>query len=130
MPTDRRLLLVHAHPDDESSQSAATMARYLAEGAQVTLVTCTLGELGEILVPEWAHYTPAELGRHRVGEIGRPWASSASPTTSSWAGRALPRLRDGVRRPWPCRGPGERAGQRLLARRPARGRRPPRRGHP
>lgn len=66
---DRRLLLVHAHPDDESSQSPATMARYLSEGAQVTLVTCTLGELGEILVPDWAHYTPAELGQHRLGEV-------------------------------------------------------------
>jgi N-acetyl-1-D-myo-inositol-2-amino-2-deoxy-alpha-D-glucopyranoside deacetylase len=66
---DRRLLLVHAHPDDESSQSAATMARYVAEGAHVTLVTCTLGELGEILVPDWAHFTPDELGGHRQGEI-------------------------------------------------------------
>lgn len=66
---ERRLLLVHAHPDDESSQSPATMARYVAEGAQVTLVTCTLGELGEILVPEWAHFSPDELGEHRKGEI-------------------------------------------------------------
>lgn len=67
---DQRLLLVHAHPDDESSQSAATMAHYLGAGAQVTLVTCTLGERGEILVPEWEHFTPAELGQHRLGEIG------------------------------------------------------------
>lgn len=66
---ERRLLLVHAHPDDESSQSSATMARYLSEGAQVTLVTCTLGELGEILVPEWSHFTPHDLGQHRIGEI-------------------------------------------------------------
>jgi N-acetyl-1-D-myo-inositol-2-amino-2-deoxy-alpha-D-glucopyranoside deacetylase len=40
---DRRLLLVHAHPDDESINNGATMARYAAEGAHVTLVTCTLG---------------------------------------------------------------------------------------
>lgn len=66
---ERRLLLVHAHPDDESSQSSATMARYVAEGAQVTLVTCTLGELGEILVPDLAHFNPAELGQHRQSEI-------------------------------------------------------------
>lgn len=66
---DRRLLLVHAHPDDESSQSSVTMARYLDEGAQVTLVTCTLGEMGEILVPEWQHYSPYELGQHRSREI-------------------------------------------------------------
>jgi len=48
----RRLLLLHAHPDDESIGTGATMARYAAEGAQVTLVTCTLGELGEI-IPPW-----------------------------------------------------------------------------
>ena len=66
---NRRLLLVHAHPDDESSQSVATMSHYLAEGAQVTLVTCTLGELGEIMLPEWQHFTPAELGAHRKTEI-------------------------------------------------------------
>ena len=41
--SNRRLMLVHAHPDDESSQSPATMSRYVAEGAQVTLVTCTQG---------------------------------------------------------------------------------------
>lgn len=67
--SDRRLLLVHAHPDDESSQSPATMSHYLAEGAQVTLVTCTLGELGEILVDDWSHYSPAELGQHRIAEL-------------------------------------------------------------
>lgn len=69
MTSDRRLLLVHAHPDDESSQSSATLARYTDEGAQVTLVTCTLGEQGEILVSDWAHYSPAELGKHRIDEL-------------------------------------------------------------
>ena len=44
---DRRLLLVHAHPDDETITTGATMAKYAAEGAHVTLVTCTLGEMGE-----------------------------------------------------------------------------------
>ena len=39
-------MFVHAHPDDESSQSPATMSRYVDEGAQVTLVTCTLGPNG------------------------------------------------------------------------------------
>src|SRR5580658_7035711 len=43
MDSDPRLLLVHAHPDDESIYTGATMARYAAEGARVTLVTCTLG---------------------------------------------------------------------------------------
>ncbi len=66
---ERRLLMVHAHPDDESSQSSATLSRYVAEGAQVTLVTCTLGERGEILVPDWTHFSPAELGAHRIEEL-------------------------------------------------------------
>lgn len=68
----RRLLLVHAHPDDESINNGATMARYAAEGAQVTLVTCTLGEEGEVIPPELAHLAPDRedrLGTHRVGEL-------------------------------------------------------------
>lgn len=66
---NRRLLLVHAHPDDESSQSAATIATLRAAGDQVTLVTCTLGERGEILVPDWHHYSEQELGEHRIAEL-------------------------------------------------------------
>ncbi|MFG3657762.1 N-acetyl-1-D-myo-inositol-2-amino-2-deoxy-alpha-D-glucopyranoside deacetylase [Streptomyces sp. NPDC047706] len=65
----RRLLLVHAHPDDESINNGATMARYAAEGAHVTLVTCTLGERGEVIPPELAHLTGAALGKHRLGEL-------------------------------------------------------------
>jgi N-acetyl-1-D-myo-inositol-2-amino-2-deoxy-alpha-D-glucopyranoside deacetylase len=66
------LLLVHAHPDDESIQNGATMAKYVAEGAQVTLVTCTLGEEGEVLVPELAHlaaHRDDALGTHRISEL-------------------------------------------------------------
>ena len=48
-------MLVHAHPDDETIANGATMARYAAEGGGVTLVTCTLGEEGEVLVPELEH---------------------------------------------------------------------------
>jgi N-acetyl-1-D-myo-inositol-2-amino-2-deoxy-alpha-D-glucopyranoside deacetylase len=68
---ERSLLLVHAHPDDESIGTGATMARYAAEGARVTLVTCTLGELGEIIPPDLRHLLPDELGQHRIGELGR-----------------------------------------------------------
>ena len=50
--SENRLLLVHAHPDDESINNGATMAKYVAAGAKVTLVTCTKGEEGEVLVPE------------------------------------------------------------------------------
>lgn len=46
--SSRRLLLVHAHPDDESIFTCATMAKYAAEGARVILVTCTRGERGAI----------------------------------------------------------------------------------
>ena len=73
----RRLLLVHAHPDDESIATGATMARYVDEGAHVTLVTCTLGEQGEVLVPELAHLAADQddgLGRHRVGELAAAMA--------------------------------------------------------
>ncbi|MBO0826147.1 MAG: N-acetyl-1-D-myo-inositol-2-amino-2-deoxy-alpha-D-glucopyranoside deacetylase [Streptosporangiales bacterium] len=66
------MLLVHAHPDDETIGNGATMAKYAAEGVQVTLVTCTLGEQGEVLVPELAHLAADRddmLGQHRVGEL-------------------------------------------------------------
>src|ERR1700677_1140712 len=44
----RSLLLVHAHPDDESIFTGGTMARYVAEGVRVALVTCTMGGRGGI----------------------------------------------------------------------------------
>jgi len=47
-----RLMAVHAHPDDESSKGAATMARYRAEGVNVLVVSCTGGERGDILNPK------------------------------------------------------------------------------
>lgn len=51
MPEPLRLLTVHAHPDDESSKGAGTVARYAAAGVQTVLVCCTGGEEGEILNP-------------------------------------------------------------------------------
>ncbi len=44
-----RLMAVHAHPDDESSKGAATTARYVSEGVDVMIVTCTGGERGDVL---------------------------------------------------------------------------------
>jgi len=71
-----RLLLVHAHPDDESIGTGATMAKYAAEGAGVTLVTCTLGELGEVIPPELAHLaTDGGLGEYRIGELAAACAA-------------------------------------------------------
>ena len=66
----RRLLLVHAHPDDESIATGGTMARYAAEGAQVTLVTCTRGEQGEIVPEDLRHLgTGKHLADVRVDEL-------------------------------------------------------------
>ena len=67
-----RLLLVHAHPDDETINNGATMALYADRGAQVTLVTCTRGEEGEVLVPSLSHLASSEqdqLGTHRETEL-------------------------------------------------------------
>ena len=67
-----RLLLVHAHPDDETINNGATMAHYVDLGASVTLITCTRGEEGEILVPELSHLASTatdKLGEHRISEL-------------------------------------------------------------
>ncbi|MEV4190140.1 N-acetyl-1-D-myo-inositol-2-amino-2-deoxy-alpha-D-glucopyranoside deacetylase [Streptomyces toxytricini] len=73
----RRLLLVHAHPDDESINNGLTMAKYAAEGAHVALVTCTLGEEGEVIPPSLAHLAADRddaLGAHRTGELAAAMA--------------------------------------------------------
>lgn len=65
-------MFVHAHPDDECIATGATMAKLAAEGAQVTLVTCTLGEEGEILLDDIAHLAADQhdrLGEHRKVEL-------------------------------------------------------------
>lgn len=67
-----RVLLVHAHPDDETINNGATMAMYADLGADVTLITCTRGEEGEVLVEEHLHKAAAQddlLGEHRVFEL-------------------------------------------------------------
>lgn len=78
MTSNRRLLLVHAHPDDETINNGATMAKYVAEGVDVTLVTCTRGEEGEVLVPELSHYASHDtdqLGTHRETELADAMAA-------------------------------------------------------
>jgi len=72
------MLLVHAHPDDETINNGATMARYVAEGVQVTLLTCTLGEEGEVLVPALAQLAADQadqLGGYRIGELSAAMAA-------------------------------------------------------
>ena len=71
--SDRRMMLVHAHPDDETIGSGVTMAKYAADGVHVALVTCTLGEEGEVLVADLAHIGvngEDRLGDHRINELG------------------------------------------------------------
>jgi N-acetyl-1-D-myo-inositol-2-amino-2-deoxy-alpha-D-glucopyranoside deacetylase len=65
-------MLVHAHPDDETIGTGVTMAKYAAEGTAVTLVTCTMGEEGEVLLEEFAHLAADKedrLGEHRQVEL-------------------------------------------------------------
>jgi N-acetyl-1-D-myo-inositol-2-amino-2-deoxy-alpha-D-glucopyranoside deacetylase len=76
------LLLVHAHPDDESIETGATMARYAAAGVPVTLVTCTLGELGEIIPADLAYLGAGRgelLGKYRMGELDAACAALGVP---------------------------------------------------
>lgn len=82
MPTlvcmpEQRLLLVHAHPDDETITCGALMAGYVARGTQVTLVTCTLGEEGEVLLEDKQHLAADaqdQLGAHRYEELAAAMA--------------------------------------------------------
>jgi N-acetyl-1-D-myo-inositol-2-amino-2-deoxy-alpha-D-glucopyranoside deacetylase len=72
MPETPRLLFVHAHPDDESLSNGATIAHYTARGAQVSVVTCTLGEEGEVIGDRWAQLAvdhADQLGGYRIGEL-------------------------------------------------------------
>ena len=67
-----RLLLVHAHPDDETLATGGTIARYAEAGVHITLVTCTLGEQGEVIPEELrglAADAADQLGGYRVGEL-------------------------------------------------------------
>jgi N-acetyl-1-D-myo-inositol-2-amino-2-deoxy-alpha-D-glucopyranoside deacetylase len=81
---------VHAHPDDETINNGATMARYVAAGVGVTLLTCTLGEEGEVLVPELAQLAADQadqLGGYRMGEIAGAMAA-LGVTDHRWLGGA------------------------------------------
>ncbi|MDM4138893.1 MULTISPECIES: N-acetyl-1-D-myo-inositol-2-amino-2-deoxy-alpha-D-glucopyranoside deacetylase [Mycobacterium] len=72
MPETPRLLFVHAHPDDESLGTGATIAHYAARGADVRVITCTLGEEGEVIGDRWAELAvdrADQLGGYRIGEL-------------------------------------------------------------
>lgn len=87
-----RLLFVHAHPDDETLTTGATIAHYAARGATVQVVTCTLGEEGEVIGDRWAQLAvdhADQLGGYRIGELGAALAALGAgvPAFLGGAGR-------------------------------------------
>ena len=98
-----RVLFVHAHPDDETISTGATIATLVAAGAQVTVLTCTRGERGEVIPADLQHLlaSPETLGGHREAELAA--ALTALGVTDSrilgnpnarWKGREPRRYRD------------------------------------
>src|SRR5258707_12522421 len=69
-----RLLFVHAHPDDETLTNGVTIAHYVGRGAQVQVVTCTLGEEGEVIGDQWA-----QLAVEHADQLGGPPTGKATP---------------------------------------------------
>ena len=82
----KRLLAIHAHPDDESSKGAATTAKYAAEGAEVLVVTCTGGERGDIINPAMDRPGVLEnMGSIRREEMGGSGRGFGRATPLAWA---------------------------------------------
>jgi N-acetyl-1-D-myo-inositol-2-amino-2-deoxy-alpha-D-glucopyranoside deacetylase len=87
-----RFLFVHAHPDDETLTTGATIAHYASRGADVRVVTCTLGEEGEVIGEQWARLAAGEadqLGGYRIGELSAALSALgvAEPIFLGGAGR-------------------------------------------
>lgn len=91
--TAHRLLLVHAHPDDESLMTGGTIARYLAAGVEVVVVTFTLGEEGEVIGERWAGLAADggadQLGGFRIGELAAALAALSPDPSAPLAPRFL-----------------------------------------
>ncbi|MFZ2510676.1 MAG: N-acetyl-1-D-myo-inositol-2-amino-2-deoxy-alpha-D-glucopyranoside deacetylase [Gordonia sp. (in: high G+C Gram-positive bacteria)] len=88
----RRLLLLHAHPDDESILTGGTIAHYLAAGVDVRVLTFTLGEEGEVIGERWARLVAEQadqLGGLRVGELSAALAALTPAGTAELAPRFL-----------------------------------------
>ena len=85
-----RLMAVHAHPDDESSKGAATMARYAKEGVEVLVVTCTGGERGDVLNPGFVvpkgHEFESLEGKRALREVEMAAAAQALGVRQTWLG--------------------------------------------
>jgi mycothiol S-conjugate amidase len=85
-PERLRLMAVHAHPDDESSKGAATMARYVAEGVDVLVVTCTGGERGSILNPKLQGDPEIEANMHQIRAREMEAAREILGVRQAWLG--------------------------------------------
>src|SRR3954469_16903740 len=81
-----RLMAVHAHPDDESSKGAATMARYVDEGVDVLVVTCTGGERGSILNPALQHRKDIEDNIAEIRKAEMDHARAILGIRQDWLG--------------------------------------------
>ena len=81
-----RLMAVHAHPDDESSKGAATMVKYIAEGAEVLVVTCTGGERGDVLNPRLKGDPEIERDIHEVRRKEMDRAREILGVRQAWLG--------------------------------------------
>ncbi|MDX2704356.1 mycothiol conjugate amidase Mca [Streptomyces sp. PA03-6a] len=86
MTEQLRLMAVHAHPDDESSKGAATMARYVSEGVDVLVATCTGGERGSVLNPKLQGDTYIEEHIHEVRAKEMDEAREILGVQQSWLG--------------------------------------------
>ncbi|MBX3098366.1 MAG: PIG-L family deacetylase [Salinibacterium sp.] len=96
-----RVLFVHAHPDDETLATGATIATLVDRGAQVTVLTCTRGELGEVIPVGLRHLMGSELGEYRVGELREALAALGvtdhrllGEANARWEGREVRRYLD------------------------------------
>ena len=96
MSDQYRMLLIHAHPDDETITCGATMARAAAQGTQVVLLTCTLGEEGEVLLPDLVHLaadradTLGAIGSANLRTRWMRWGCRTSESSADQAGSATP----------------------------------------
>ncbi|MFC8172914.1 mycothiol conjugate amidase Mca [Streptomyces sp. NPDC057242] len=86
MTDQLRLMAVHAHPDDESSKGAATMAKYVSEGVDVLVVTCTGGERGSVLNPKLQGDPSIEENIHEVRRKEMDEARAILGVSQEWLG--------------------------------------------
>ncbi|MGQ0843229.1 MAG: mycothiol conjugate amidase Mca [Sporichthyaceae bacterium] len=86
MPADLRLMAVHAHPDDESSKGAATMAMYARAGVEVLVVTCTGGERGSVLNPRLADDPQVAANIHAIRAAEMDAAREILGVQQAWLG--------------------------------------------